>query len=42
MAYPRRNHRNRSTDAWAEQKVIREIMVFLHGHGVGTAWAVRI
>src|ERR671934_1082188 len=28
--------------AWAEQKVIREIMVFLHGHGVGTARAVRI
>jgi exodeoxyribonuclease V alpha subunit len=28
--------------AWAEQKVIREIMVFLHSHGVGTARAVRI
>src|ERR671934_2758591 len=28
--------------AWAEQKIIREIMVFLHGHGVGTARAVRI
>src|SRR5919202_736370 len=28
--------------AWAEQKVIRDIMVFLHGHGVGTARAVRI
>jgi exodeoxyribonuclease V alpha subunit len=28
--------------AWAEQKAIREIMVFLHGHGVGTARAVRI
>jgi len=27
---------------WAEQKVIREIMLFLHGHGVGTARAVRI
>ncbi len=27
---------------WADQKVIREIMVFLHGHGVGTARAVRI
>ena len=28
--------------AWADQKVIREIMVFLHEHGVGTARAVRI
>ena len=24
----------RITDAWAEQKVVREIMVFLHSHGV--------
>ncbi len=32
----------RITDAWAEQKAVREIMVFLHGHGVGTARAVRI
>lgn len=32
----------RITDAWAEQKVVREIMVFLHDHGVGTARAVRI
>ena len=30
------------TDAWAEQKVVGEIMVFLHEHGVGTARAVRI
>jgi exodeoxyribonuclease V alpha subunit len=30
------------TAAWADQKVIREIMVFLHEHGVGTARAVRI
>jgi exodeoxyribonuclease V alpha subunit len=30
------------TAAWADQKVIREIMVFLHQHGVGTARAVRI
>lgn len=30
------------TDAWAEQKSIREIMVFLQSHGVGTARAVRI
>jgi exodeoxyribonuclease V alpha subunit len=28
--------------AWAEQKAVREIMVFLHNHGVGTARAVRI
>jgi exodeoxyribonuclease V alpha subunit len=27
---------------WAEQKVIREIMLFLHAHGVGTSRAVRI
>ena len=32
----------RITDAWAEQKVVREIMVFLQSHGVGTARAVRI
>ena len=32
----------RITTAWAEQKVVREIMVFLHSHGVGTARAVRI
>ena len=28
--------------AWAEQKAVRAIMVFLHSHGVGTARAVRI
>ena len=27
---------------WADQKVIREIMIFLHTHGVGTSRAVRI
>ena len=27
---------------WAEQKAVREIMVFLQSHGVGTARAVRI
>jgi exodeoxyribonuclease V alpha subunit len=32
----------RITAAWAEQKAVREIMVFLHSHGVGTARAVRI
>ena len=28
--------------AWAEQAAVREIMLFLHAHGVGTARAVRI
>jgi exodeoxyribonuclease V alpha subunit len=32
----------RITDAWAEQKIVREIMVFLHSNGVGRARAVRI
>ena len=27
---------------WAEQKIVREIMLFLHAHGVGTSRAVRI
>ena len=27
---------------WAEQKVIRDIMLFLHSNGVGTSRAVRI
>lgn len=30
------------TGGWADQKVIREIMVFLHTHGVSTSRAVRI
>jgi exodeoxyribonuclease V alpha subunit len=34
--------RRRIKDAWTEQKVIREIMVFLHSHGVSTSRAVRI
>jgi len=34
--------KQRVTEAWAEQKVIRGIMVFLQSHGVGTARAVRI
>jgi exodeoxyribonuclease V alpha subunit len=33
---------SRITGAWAEQKIVREIMVFLHSRGVGTARAVRI
>ncbi|HEY8903004.1 MAG TPA: helix-hairpin-helix domain-containing protein, partial [Chthoniobacterales bacterium] len=28
--------------AWADQRVVREIMVFLHAHGVGTSRAVRV
>jgi exodeoxyribonuclease V alpha subunit len=32
----------RITSAWAEQKAVREVMVFLHSHGVGTSRAVRI
>src|SRR5271165_4128359 len=27
----------RITDGWADQKIVREIMVFLHSNGVGTA-----
>jgi len=27
---------------WAEQRAVREIMIFLHAHGVGTSRAVRI
>src|SRR5262249_51802073 len=34
--------RKRIKEAWAEQKFIREIMVFLHSHGVSTSRAVRI
>ena len=34
--------KERVTTAWAEQKVVHEIMVFLQSHGVGTARAVRI
>jgi exodeoxyribonuclease V alpha subunit len=33
---------SRITGAWREQKAVREIMVFLHSHGVGTSRAVRI
>ena len=32
----------RITSGWADQKAIREIMVFLQSHGVGTSRAVRI
>jgi exodeoxyribonuclease V alpha subunit len=33
---------SRITAGWSEQKAIREIMVFLQSHGVGTARSVRI
>jgi exodeoxyribonuclease V alpha subunit len=32
----------RITKAWQEQKQVKEIMVFLHGHGVSTNLAVKI
>jgi exodeoxyribonuclease V alpha subunit len=34
--------RQKIVSAWADQKAIREIMVFLQSHGVGTSRAVRI
>jgi len=34
--------RQQVVSAWSEQKAIRNIMVFLQSHGVGTAKAVRI
>ncbi|WAR43535.1 SF1B family DNA helicase RecD2 [Methylomonas rapida] len=37
-----KKRQERVTSAWAEQKVIREIMVFLQSHGVGTSRSVRI
>ena len=32
----------RIVEAWREQRAVRDIMVFLHSHGVGTSRAVRI
>jgi exodeoxyribonuclease V alpha subunit len=37
---PRRIQRIR--ESWKEQKVIRAIMIFLHGHGIGPNRAIRI
>lgn len=34
--------KKRIAEAWAEQKAVREIMVFLHGHKVSTSRAFRI
>jgi len=37
-----KKRQQRVSSAWCEQKVIREIMVFLQSHGVGTSRSVRI
>jgi exodeoxyribonuclease V alpha subunit len=37
-----KKRQERVTSAWSEQKVIRDIMVFLQSHGVGTSRSVRI
>ena len=37
-----KERRQKIKSAWVEQKVIREIMVFLHSNGVSTSRAVRI
>lgn len=34
--------RKKIKDTWTEQRTVRDIMVFLHTHGVGTSRAVRI
>jgi exodeoxyribonuclease V alpha subunit len=36
------DRKQKITTAWQEQKQIKEIMVFLHGHGVSTNLAVKI
>jgi len=36
------HRRDRVMKSWQDQKMIRQIVVFLHSHGVGTARAVRI
>ena len=33
---------NKITASWSDQKIIRQVMIFLHQHGVSTARAVRI
>lgn len=37
-----RERRQRIKEAWAEQQVVRDIMLFLHAHGVSTNRAARI
>lgn len=36
------HRRDKIMKSWTDQKKVREIVVFLHSHGVGTARAVRI
>ncbi len=36
-----KTRQERIASSWHEQRVVREIMVFLHSYGVGTARAVR-
>ncbi len=36
------NRRDQVLESWKDQKIIREIMIFLQSHGIGTARAVRI
>ena len=36
------DRKQKITAAWKEQKLVKEIMVFLHGHGVSTNLAVKI
>ena len=37
-----KNRQQMITKGWAEQKAVREIMIFLHSHGVSTSRAFRI
>lgn len=37
-----RKRREQIKAAWNEQRAVREIMIFLHGHGVSTSQAMRI
>ncbi len=37
-----RGRRHQIKAAWAEQKVVRDIMVFLHSHGISTSRALRV
>lgn len=34
--------RRQIKDAWAEQRTVRDIMVFLHSHGISTSRALRV
>ncbi|MDO4987550.1 MAG: ATP-dependent RecD-like DNA helicase [Synergistes sp.] len=37
-----RNKAEKIGEAWAEQRNIREVMIFLHSYGIGTGFAMRI